>query len=165
MMLFNLAMSSTDQNITGLAQQWANIHSKKIHKEVAAFINTLQTNTTCCHSSNTPSLETPFPHHKKQILICMSYSVPISVWKNLWQEAKTLKQSIQFVIRGLPDNSFQELAKKVLEYGCPVIIDPTLFERHNITQVPAFLTEKRGFYGNVTLNYVLNHITEQEVKP
>jgi type-F conjugative transfer system pilin assembly protein TrbC len=129
------------------------------------------------------------------ITVFMSYSVPKTVWQSLWQEAKTIKQPIQFVLRGLPNNSFQELAKKIMEYGCPVAIDPPLFEHHHITAVPAFLVEEKGivmknsrdkqdhnarhdqghqseqeriFYGNVSLSCVMeNHMkhTTPEVTP
>ena len=69
------------------------------------------------------------------------------------------KHPFQFVLRGLPQNSFKVLAQKITEYGCPVIIDPLLFEKYGITQVPCFVWEHKGktkgVYGNVTLDYAL----------
>ncbi len=168
------AINEINRDVKKLSQQWANIVDKPISKEVQRFVDELQMNTNCCHSSAKTFTKNPLtgedynqethtesglPGHsssdaahkdqvhaqakRNMITVFMSYSVPKTVWQSLWQEAKTLKQPIQFVLRGLPNNSFQELAKKIVEYGCPVSIDPPLFEHHHITAVPAFLVEKK----------------------
>ena len=206
MMILILAASEIKRDILELSTQWKNNLENPMTKEVQAFIDELQTNTDCCHSATKTFTKNPLTGeelpintgnnedsssddaHKEQtrspILIFMSYSVPKAVWQGLWQESIALKQPIQFVLRGLPGNSFQELAKKTLEYGCPVAIDPPMFERYNITAVPAFLViekvqniqqsgdktdhnhnqdlekehnsrQERVFYGNVSLAYVV----------
>lgn len=43
------------------------------------------------------------------------------------------------VIRGLVGNSFQKTHKRLKALGIPIDIDPTLFERFEITRVPTFV--------------------------
>lgn len=168
MIILILTATEINRDVEQLSQQWTNIAEKPISKEVQDFIDELNMNTNCCHSTTKTFTRNPLTDEglidpatrgngnassddahvstaqKQPITIFMSYSVPKSVWQNLWAEAAKLKQPIQFVLRGLPGNSFQELAKKVMDYGCPVLIDPPLFERYKITAVPAFLVKVQG---------------------
>ncbi len=198
-------------------EQWTSTLKKPTPEEIQAFVDELQGNTACCHTSTktftngdkkTQTKKTTFTEdnfsslpkdnrHEDQnsavdttqlssnnaqppLIAFMSYSVPKAVWQGLWQESQRLKQPIQFVIRGLPNNSFPTLAQKIMEYGCPVNIDPVLFDRYHITAVPAFLVRKKRkethtttaqkqdhghrdtsispekiYYGNVSLAYVI----------
>lgn len=169
MMILVLAASEIKRDVLELSMQWKNNLENPMTKEVQAFIDELQANTDCCHSTTKTFTKNPLndeviPHtaqgdeafsssddaqkkygetqEQNHITIFMSYSIPKEVWQGLWRESIALKQPIQFVLRGLPNNSFQELAKKSMEYGCPVSIDPPLFERYNITAVPAFLIQR-----------------------
>jgi type-F conjugative transfer system pilin assembly protein TrbC len=218
MMILILAGVEINRDVEKLSQQWANIAEKPLTKEVQAFIDELNANTHCCHSSTKTFTMDPLMDteenltastiignsssddaHKAQVkrdnvIVFMSYSVPKAVWQSLWKEAEALKQPIQFVLRGLPGNSFQALAKKVMDYGCPAMIDPPLFERYNITAAPAFLVKEQGvtskrssdeqdhnqnqvegkgqkprqetvFYGNVSLSYVVERNLKKNTTP
>lgn len=217
MIILILAVTEINRDVEKLSQQWANIAEKPVSKEVQAFIDELNANTACCHSATKTFTRDPLTgeelidpatrenrnpssddahlskDRKQPITIFMSYSVPKAVWQSLWKEAEVTKQPIQFVLRGLPNNSFQELAKKMMDYGCPAMIDPPLFERYKITAVPAFLVKVQGvmkqhssdkqdynqnqvhdkgqprqetvFYGNVSLSCVVERNTAPEVKP
>lgn len=206
MIILCLCASEINRDVEKLSQQWTNIAEKPISKEVKAFIDELNMNTDCCHSATKTFTRNPLTDEsyepkihtesrisgnsssdaaqkeQNKIIIFMSYSVPKPVWQKLRDEAKALNKPIQFVLRGLPSNSFQELAKKVLDYGCQISIDPPLFERYNITAVPAFLVKepipsndkpdhnhnqepvkesKPGqetvYFGNVSLSYVVKN--------
>ena len=196
MIILILTATEIKRDILTFSKEWENIAEKPVSKEVQAFIDELQMNTDCCHSTTKTFTKDPLTgedlrdsantssndaqkaqeQNSSPITIFMSYSIPKSVWQGLWAESKALKYPIQFVIRGLPNNSFQELAKKIQEYGCPVNIDPTLFERYNITAVPAFVVRKKGLYkkhnhdqqdhdtvflGNVSLSCVIDRSQKQ----
>ncbi len=207
MIILILAASEINRDVEKLSKKWANIAEKPITKEVQAFIDKLNANADCCSGSTKTFTRNPLTDEsyaqethpgskiaetsssdaaQNHITIFMSYSVPKAVWQKLRDEAKALKRPVQFVLRGLPDNSFQELAKKVMDYGCQVSIDPPLFKRYGITAVPAFLIREKGvtskdnsdnedhnpaqtmekgqkpgqetvFFGNVSLAYVVEN--------
>lgn len=102
--------------------------------------------------------------------VCMSFSVPIQVWKDLNEDL--IHHKGVFVVKGLPNNSFQAFAEKVLAFRkqgitAPIRIDPKLFERHRIQQVPLFVVNEKGethtVSGTVTVPYVLDlmHIKKE----
>jgi type-F conjugative transfer system pilin assembly protein TrbC len=102
--------------------------------------------------------------------VCMSFSVPIQVWKDLNEDL--IRHQGVFVVKGLPNNSFQAFAEKVLAFRkqgitAPIRIDPKLFERHRIQQVPLFVMNEKGethtVSGTVTVPYVLDlmHIKKE----
>ena len=170
MMILILAATEINRDVEQISQKWENMAAKPITKEVQAFVDELNANTDCCTTTTKTFTRNPLTNEnyeeknqtgskiagtsssddaqkeQNKIIIFMSYSVPKPVWQKLKDEAKTLKQPIQFVLRGLPCNSFQELAKKVMEYKCQVSIDPPLFERYGITAVPAFLIKQKGIF-------------------
>ena len=170
MMILILAATEINRDVEQISQKWENMAAKPITKEVQAFVDELNANTDCCttttktftKNSLTDESYEPEIHtgskiagtsssdeakkEQNKIIIFMSYSVPKSVWQKLRDEANALKQPIQFVLRGLPSNSFQELAKKVMEYECQVSIDPPLFERYGVTAVPAFLIKEKEIF-------------------
>lgn len=163
------------------------IQSKPLEKDIRALVDDITTNNSCCHSASTTTktftsasltassndardAENSIKTRKTTpqsvpVLIFMSYSVPRNVWVSLLKEAEMLGLTIQFVIRGLPENSFQKLAEKVTAYNCPVMIDPTLFTDYNITAVPAFVFREkdhvRGTYGNISIAYAKSQPSTQ----
>lgn len=105
--------------------------------------------------------------------VCMSFSVPIQVWKDLNEDL--IRHQGVFVVNGLPNNSFQAFAAKVLEFRkqgitAPIRIDPKLFERLKVNQVPLFVVKKNDethtVFGTVTVPYVLDlmHINTGETQ-
>lgn len=94
------------------------------------------------------------------ILLFVSFSIPENIWLQLSEEAES--QDAVFVIKGLPNNSFSDLAKKVLGlkkkgFSSDIQIDPTKFEKYNIKKVPAFVFGgKKKIYGAVPLRYALS---------
>ncbi|MDP3334465.1 MAG: TrbC family F-type conjugative pilus assembly protein [Alphaproteobacteria bacterium] len=105
----------------------------------------------------------PMPDIDPSLQVCMSFSVPIQVWKELNEDL--IHHQGVFVVKGLPNNSFQAFAGKVLEFRkqgitAPIRIDPKLFERLKVNQVPIFVVKKKDethtVSGTVTIPYVLN---------
>lgn len=96
------------------------------------------------------------------LYVFISFSVPDETWIMLSNELE--KTDGIFVLRGLPENSFRELAVKMQDLRkkgimATVQIDPLLFEKYGIEQVPCFvIAEEKRFdklSGNVTLAYAL----------
>jgi len=126
----------------------------------------MQNNTECCGKSSIQKSSERRPASKDEsiLYIFMSFSVPKQVWLDLWKQVDLIP--FQFVLRGLPDNSFQKLAEKVKEYGCSVTIHPDLFDKFGVTTVPTFIWINRGVVkgvsGNVSLEYAMKHLRGQD---
>lgn len=110
--------------------------------------------------------EDSFLLSEPKIFVAMSFSVPESVWLSLSKELE--KAGGIFVLRGLPNNSFNELASKLLSLkskgvNAPIQLDPKFFQVHHITSVPAFLIkEEREVYkiqGNISLKFALSKMS------
>lgn len=91
---------------------------------------------TNCHRGEILDIEEP------NLFICISFSVPETIWLSLSQEMKG-KRAV-FVLRGLPDNSFKLFAQRIAhlkERGmeASVQIHPNLFKEHAIERVPTFI--------------------------
>ena len=102
--------------------------------------------------------------------IAASMSMPDQIWISLSNEIRDKKIDASFVLQGLPNNSFKELAEKIKElsdkgFSANVELDPTIFEDFQIGHVPVFLSIGKGqadrISGNLSLSYVLQ-VFEQE---
>ena len=127
------------------------------------MLEDMQSNTECCGKSDTqkPSQDNrPQPKGAPKLYIFMSFSVPKQVWVDLWKYVD--RYPFEFVIRGLPDNSFKKLAEKIKDYGCAVSIHPDLFTKFGVTAVPTFvLVDKgtiKGVSGNISLEYAMQQL-------
>ncbi|WP_341795160.1 type-F conjugative transfer system pilin assembly protein TrbC [Rickettsia endosymbiont of Rhinocyllus conicus] len=90
-------------------------------------------------------------HHKtletktyNQIYIFISFSMPDAALKSYYVEAE--RAGAKLVMRGLKNNSFVETKAKADEIGISFDIDPNLFEKYQITAVPAIIvnSEDKG---------------------
>ena len=95
-------------------------------------------------------------------LAFVSLSIPEASLKEMSKHLE--KIGGQFVFRGLPNNSFEDFLKKVMDFRekgilAPIIVDPESFDEYNVEVVPTFvLTQEEGFekvIGNVSIPYVL----------
>lgn len=101
-----------------------------------------------------------------QILIFISFSMPESSLRSLFQEAS--KHNAVLVTRGLVDDSFVKTAQKLQNLMVTVDINPDLFVTHNIFTVPTFILTKDGrpihsLKGNVTLEFAAQKFKDQSV--
>lgn len=72
----------------------------------------------------------------------ISFSAPLETWKEHSHFLELVNG--QFVLNGIPNNSFDELAQKLLELRqqgilASIVIDPTAFEKHQIEAVPTLI--------------------------
>lgn len=111
----------------------------------------------------------PFQH---PIRVYISLGVPVGVWKSY--QADVMKLGGIFVVRGLPDNSFEAFyreAERLKKEGvtAPIIIDPKAFSRHGIKRVPVVEVRGQGgvswMKGAVGLPYVLDYLAERTGDP
>ena len=102
-----------------------------------------------------------------QILVFMSFSVPDSAWISLSQELERVGGT--FVLRGLPNQSFQALASyifKLKEQGvnAPIQLDPKSFLEFEIHQVPAIVAVEEQIFdkvsGHISLKFALEKMAE-----
>lgn len=119
-----------------------------------------------------PSFQ-PTSEFEPSLQVCMSFSVPTQIWKDLNEEL--IRHHGVFVVKGLPNNSFQAFAGKVLEFRkhgitAPIRIDPKMFERLTVNQVPLFVVnqndETHTVSGTVTISFVMDllHINTGETQ-
>ena len=97
--------------------------------------------------------------------VFVSFSMPKQLLIATLSESARLK--IPAYLNGMYQNSMSETAKKVMSLssqvpGLSLQIDPTLFERFDIHQVPALVVEERGcfdvIYGNLSIEQGLARI-------
>jgi type-F conjugative transfer system pilin assembly protein TrbC len=116
-------------------------------------------------------------HLSSPIMVFVSFSMNEESLKQWMQQAELIHASV--VIRGLIDHSFKKTIQKMAELTRDnhggVQLDPTLFRRFQIEQVPAVVVFKETnclssqscvedydvVYGNVTLDYALQTIVDQ----
>lgn len=107
------------------------------------------------------------------VVVLASFSMPQATLKQLAADLKKVDGVL--VIRGLINNSFKETALTLQKLGTSVLLDPTLFEKFNITSVPTFiifegdLKDEHPPYdrlmGNVSLRFVLEKVAQEgEIK-
>jgi conjugal transfer pilus assembly protein TrbC len=107
------------------------------------------------------------------VVVLASFSMPQATLKQLAADLKKVDGVL--VIRGLINNSFKETALTLQKLGTSVLLDPTLFEKFNITSVPTFiifdgdLKEEHPTFdrmtGNVSLRFVLEKFAQEgEIK-
>lgn len=126
--------------------------------------HTTQKNTSSkCSFAETSDLFFAKTPSDRQLLVFTSFSVPIATWKETSYYLERIKGA--FVIRGLPNNSFQDLQKKILELRkegilAEILLDPAAFEEYSVASTPTFLLRQDRLYdkasGNVTVPYVLS---------
>ncbi len=106
--------------------------------------------------------EAPYPHIIQQqvegekypdLLIFVSFSMPLESLRVLNLQAQ--KHGGKLVFRGLVGGSFKEMAQKLKGFGAEVLIDPTLFRKHQVESVPTFIQNEDRMSGNVSLDHVL----------
>ncbi len=106
------------------------------------------------------------PDHEINIFI--SFSAPMRMWKEYSSSLE--KVGGAFIVRGLPNNSFQEFAKTILKLrnngvSAPILIDPSSFEKHQINVFPTFVlkddTKSDMVSGTISLDYALTLFSER----
>lgn len=101
---------------------------------------------------------------EKKPLIFVSSSMPIESLKRLSYQAK--QHGAILVIRGMVSGSMYKTAELVDAIDHPLEIDPKLFERFEVKQVPVFVIPYQESWhkvaGNVELNFALQLAHKQK---
>lgn len=112
-------------------------------------------------------IEAEMGGRKEEILVFVSFSMPELSLKELSKEAG--KHNAKLILRGLYRESFRKTAEKILEIdkkGMGLEIDPKLFKKYQIKQVPTFVLiegekEIGRLSGNVTLEYAKTELEKE----
>jgi len=114
-------------------------------------------------------LSAPQEEKLPTVLVFASFSMPQATIKHLAMDLKKVGGAL--VIRGLINNSFKKTAMALQKLGEGVLLDPTLFEKYNVTSVPTFiifevdLKDEHPPYdrltGNVSLRFVLEKVAQE----
>lgn len=100
--------------------------------------------------------------------VFVSFSMPKQLLIETLQESSRL--NVPAVLNGLCHHSMPETARRVMALtqevpNLQLLIDPTLFERFSIHQVPAIVVEEGNcfdvIYGNLTLHDALMRIQDK----
>ena len=92
------------------------------------------------------------------LLVFVSFSMSDALLKTLANQAK--EKGGKIVFRGLLNGSFKEMGQKLRALGVEALIDPTLFQKHNVVQVPTFLHKEDKLAGNVSVTFALKTFEE-----
>ena len=101
---------------------------------------------------------------ERNLLLFISFSVPVSTWIDL--SLDLAKTEGVFVVRGLPENSFEAFAKNILKLRqagvmAPIYLDPGLFEQYEIDAVPTLVLREKGKFDKVAGNLRLEAALEK----
>ncbi|WP_341789768.1 type-F conjugative transfer system pilin assembly protein TrbC [Rickettsia endosymbiont of Polydrusus tereticollis] len=104
------------------------------------------------------------PKTYNQIYIFLSFSMPDSALKSYYVAAE--RAGAKLVMRGLKNNSFLDTKAKADEIGISFDIDPNLFEKYQITAVPAIIvnSEDKGvkrLTGHISLHDALEIMNKE----
>lgn len=162
LMLLTMAFLASDEATEFVRQ------STKIDPESLLFLESLQ----CTKCKEYQDLQTrpidekdpkkcstilPIAHIEKEgnILVFASFSLPINTWKEFSHFLE--KTRGEFVMRGIPKNSFLLFSAKVQELkksgvNASIRIDPEAFQKYNIQAVPTLIVERGGEFDKVSGN-------------
>jgi len=98
------------------------------------------------------------PQENTKLLVFTSFSLPLESWKEFSHFLK--KTGGSFVLRGLPENSFQLLSKKIIELKkagiqADILFDPESFEKYAIDAIPSVVLDDGKSHDKVTGNLKL----------
>ena len=148
---------------TGLAATEVSI--KEPDGEIAHF---LDTHCIKCRAENvTQEDQMSNVGQNAKMLVFVSFSLPLQSWKDFSYVMQ--KTEGVFVLRGIPENSFESFYKKLVELRAadvhaPIQIDPLAFEKYQIEAVPTVILKKEDVFdkmiGNIPLQTSLRFFAE-----
>lgn len=106
-----------------------------------------------------------------KLMVLVSIGMPMATLQSLAEQLSRVGGKLVF--RGMVNNSFRQMTDKLKELGHEALIDPTLFDRLKISQVPTFVHFKNSpgisndvglhdrLTGHVSLHFVLDQFARQ----
>lgn len=91
----------------------------------------------------------------QKLFLFTSFALPIESWKEYSYFLE--KTNGCFVLRGLPENSFSVLSRKILELKkqgvfAEILLDPESFEKYAITAIPTLVLDDGKQYDKISGN-------------
>lgn len=110
----------------------------------AQSIDVLQEQKKCPCSSEVMEIASEKNSSPYQLFLFTSFSVPVQSW--LEHSSFLERAGGSFVLRGLPENSFSTLSRKILDLKragvkANIILHPDAFEKYAIKAVPALVVD------------------------
>jgi conjugal transfer pilus assembly protein TrbC len=104
-----------------------------------------------------------------EIYVFISFSMPDNLIRDYIIEARNYDGTV-LVLRGFYKNSFRETTHKINKLGdnkqVGVIVDPTLYQKYNIQQVPSIVRVKGNSFdkidGSISIKYALEKFEENK---
>lgn len=102
------------------------------------------------------------PPTESDFFVFISLGMSDEILLSLANEAEKVGGTL--ILRGLPNNSFRELAKRMLHLkekglSASIQIHPAIFQEYGVTGVPAFVLKEDANFekvsGNISIEYVL----------
>ncbi len=158
-------------SISEEAKQFAEQAGKQADEEAFLFLKSLYEQEPAKNSpkcKNCPSVSENFQPSRYNLLVFMSFSVPLESWKE-WSQSLEKAGGI-LVLRGLPGNSFLAFSQKIKELRdagvtAPICIDPEAYGRYGVQEVPTTVLLNGEKYnkiaGNIYLETVLKIFKEK----
>ena len=111
-----------------------------------------------------PTLPLDHQDTETSLYVFMSFSVPDETWLMLSEEIIRYRGII--ILKGLPGNSFKELAFRINALRsrgmkAPVQIDPNLFVRFGVDSVPSFVKINEESFNKISGNFSLEFALEK----
>lgn len=145
-----------------------NVSARQLQPDIQAFKKEVtELAKTQCHQQRLGVTSTSEPAVSQvPIVIFVSFSMPKESIKGWIVQAKKIGAAVY--IRGLVNNSFKDTTKAVRELlqdqSGGLLIDPTLFKKYAINQVPAVVVAGSNnfdvIYGDVMLDYALKRMSK-----
>ncbi|KKM65756.1 hypothetical protein LCGC14_1488070 [marine sediment metagenome] len=119
--------------------------------------------------NNCRSFEKNSGDNQSAVYIFISFSVPENTWLELDRTTSPINKI--FVVRGIPNNSFEVFGKKIAAlkdkgFSSFLEINPELFHKYEIINVPSFVVTNGGNFnkvsGNISLQKTLEIIEKKD---
>jgi type-F conjugative transfer system pilin assembly protein TrbC len=145
------------------AEEFLNSLSKPPVEEALSFLE--QATTTPDNPPKKCTFHSPLselsPFHQQKnskLLVFMSFSLPLESWKEFSHVLQ--KTGGSFVLRGLPENSFPLLARKIIELKkagiqAEILLDPESFDKYAINAIPSVVLEDGKHHDKIAGNIKL----------
>lgn len=161
--LYALLTISSLYGLDQSAEEFLNSLAKPPIEEALSFLE--QATTPRDNPQKKCTFHSPFselsPLHQQKnskLLVFTSFSLPLESWKEFSHVLQ--KTGGSFVLRGLPENSFQILSKKIIELKkagiqAEILLDPECFEKYAINAIPSVVLEDGKCHDKIAGNIKL----------
>lgn len=150
-------------------EEWFKNVLKERLSEVDQFdVEEIKSRTQEILSKSKPCGPVSTPNDDFNFYILMTFELPDSLWLEYSLDLERIKGA--FVVRGLPQDSFVEFAKKVRDLRkigvhAPIQINPMLFDQYEVFNAPTIILEEGKLYdkisGPVSVHYALEKFSNE----